>query len=910
MPASFERTTKIVKRFGGDPAILDTYEFDCEELPHVMSSEMKNADPNEIVVKLFLDQSMTFVDAAPILTDEPAKRNYLFETSLTQGVNVGKFYRCRIKNAVKILDDRHGEMLQITGEGVEIRLKESPLSHPQRLKTPQYAITKWILDYNQEVASVPNSDKEQLFGNGTITNGKVVTGPETTVLLDDSHSLKQNWTPGSVKNYYDGFDLLIQRQSLSQGQGGLNIEYYIDYLYPNTVGHSDKQFIQVIAKEFGLDDSGVTVDPISTVLPELEDTEIIDNTKYYDSVVLECDAISGTLPVIRGIYFSDLEHARLRDDYDGSTTYALDDQVKVVDNAARTIRFYKSLTDSNTGNTPPTAGSPASSGFWEEDFIQDNRYSPLTNNLEIWRANMAAHGFSEISADYEGFFVDPNFVRANFDRGDLDHYQYVTMKDVTRIATSNANIPTLAEEHDGKRFLVGQDSSVAITTEPFASNKAKIAEYDESVDAWRFSKAPEADEVIYDVATSKLYKYVGTYPSGDWQVLWDINVGAAWQTSPAHPVKSVSLKPDIHGNANAAVEFLFDWNTDILTGGDSRNRYSRGYWLNFWNPVPRFDMGAGYAIGEICKQPFLDTENLTYSQQGILGYNGKHGEDKGPIQGITFVLTASIEDAADKLLDFKANQNVTFWIIDKFLRVHFIDDVIPANGKPARFTMGFGLDQTGEPNLWVNRVDDLEEIFGLTIPAFFGLKQEENAGVTFDWNFVYGWGILSADSYNDEPKFYAAGRDSYRDDLAGRLQVAWEYFINSTQSLFEASEAGPAIVLADHAKLRIEDLFYVKQLVVSSIDTPLTNPHTKVFQDHTETDYRNAELTAKSLAAKGKAFRPVKHITADLDVRLQKGMRFKVADGTEYVAIEVNQITNDDGALMEISAIPKLVIGI
>ena len=79
---------------------------------------------------------------------------------------------------------------------------------------------------------------------------------------------------------------------------------------------------------------------------------------------------------------------------------------------------------------------------------------------------------------YIGGFPDPNFVRVNYDRGDLGFYETITLKDVTRVITGNSGIPTAAEIHDGKRILVGLDKSAAVTTEPFASNKQKIAEYD------------------------------------------------------------------------------------------------------------------------------------------------------------------------------------------------------------------------------------------------------------------------------------------------------------------------------------------------------------------------------------------------------------------------------------------------
>ena len=212
-------------------------------------------------------------------------------------------------------------------------------------------------------------------------------------------------------------------------------------------------------------------------------------------------------------------------------------------------------------------------------------------------------------------------------------------------------------------------------------------------------------------------------------------------------------------------------------------------------------------------------------------------------------------------------------------------------------------------NTAVNRIDDLEEVFGVTIPAIFGLNEEENAGITFDWNYVKAWGFFYGDSYSDnEPIYYTGGATSYVDDLYSRLEQAGELFLNSVTNLYELSPDPPAVTIPHHARLKVEDIHYIKQLVVTSHDTTGDNPHFRIQQDANETDYNNAKVTARSMAAKGAVFRPVKHFFSDLDVRLRKGMRFQTIDGKEWVAISVRQTVNDDGDKMEISATPRLVL--
>ena len=915
MPGSFNYgSVNIVKRYGGDPAIPVSYKFDCLSNLHVLGITLSNADPNEVTLKLFLDNKTTFVSSQPILIDESSKWNYLIECYLKQGATSGKFFRCRIKNAVKTLDERHGIVLQVSCEGVEVRVKESPVSHPKKFNTPAYALTSYIADYNRTA----QIDQEKLYGNGVITNDKVVTAASTTVLLDDAASLKQNWIPGGIKTYYDIFEMIIQRSSLSPPQGGTNKEYFIDYEYPNNeFGNSDKKWIKMIAKEFGLQDSGITITPKSFANPESQGTEIVDNTKYFDKVILECDSTSGSLPMDRTRILSDIEHGKYRDEYDHTKTYGKDDVIKWADKANKRVRFYKSLKDNNTAALP-VGTAPDSNASWDEDVYRSNAISPLTNNLEIWKANISAFKaphlgsghtdtLSAVSASsgYIGMFPDPNFVRVNSDRGDLPYYYTITLKDVTRILTGNSGIPTGSEVHDGQRILVGLDKSVPVTTAPFAANKQKIAEYDAHSKKWIFSKNPEDDDVVSDHSTARLYRYKGTFPNGSWTILWDINSGAGWQTTPWHPVKSMKLTDDSNGVKNAAVEFLFNWNTDLLTGGDARNRYSRGWWLAFYNPTPRRHISSKYPIGKVFKKPFLDTNNMRYATDGTIGFSDIRGEDHGPIQGKRMTLTSSIEDSNNRPLDFKANQKIIFWVLDKYMHVHYAEEEINANGKPQTFILAYGANSS--QNLWVNRVDDLEIVYGLTIPAFFGLSQEERSGIVFDWEFVRGWGCFYADSYSDEPRYYTGGADSYVQDLGGRLNVVYEYFINSFQSLFTPSDLGPAIVLADHAKIKIEDLHDIKQLIVMSDDDIVDNPHIKILQDQNVTDYNNAKIIARSEREKAKVFRPVRHITSDLDVRLQKGMRFATSDGRKWAVISVKQIIDDDGATMEIVATPRLV---
>ncbi|MCJ8306708.1 MAG: hypothetical protein HRU07_06625 [Nitrosopumilus sp.] len=629
------RHCTIVKRPGGDDSINDDYSFDVESKELIVSSEFNNDDPNEIILKLRLDQQDTFLKTAPILTEEESKKNYLIECYNQQGINKGKFFRCRIKNTVAIHDDTYGQLLQVTGEAVEVRVSETPVSHPLRFKTPAYAMTQYMIDYNK--VATKHQYQEKLYGFGIITKGKVVTSLDSTVLLDDTATLKQHWIPGGIKNYYDVFDDVIQKLSLSQAQKGTNKEFFLDYEYPNNeFSGAYRLWIKVIAKEFGADDSGITIDPISPENPEEDSTEIIDNTKYFDRVILECDSQSASIPMARTRFFSDWEHAKLRDEYDYSTTYQKDDQIKCTDRILKTVRYYKSKQNNNT-HALPVGISPDSNDWWDEDFHKSNRYSLLTNNLEIWKANLSGYLGDGICTNptelndsvscqsgYIGAFVDPNFVRMNTDYGDLDHYDYISIKDIIRIAVNDSGIPINDDVYDGQRFIPGQNKNNPITIEPFASNLQRVAEYDKSENTWKFSREPQQDDVIFDHSTLNFYKYDGVFPDGSWKLFYDYATG--WQTLPVHPVKSMRLTTDIHGISNAAVEFYFDW-------GDGTSRHSRGYWFTHYHPTPRKYISPSYPVGKIFSEPFLDTHNYSVDSAGEIGYSGLGAEDQSRIRG-------------------------------------------------------------------------------------------------------------------------------------------------------------------------------------------------------------------------------------------------------------------------------------
>ena len=112
-------------------------------------------------------------------------------------------------------------------------------------------------------------------------------------------------------------------------------------------------------------------------------------------------------------------------------------------------------------------------------------------------------------------------------------------------------------------------------------------------------------------------------------------------------------------NIRSAIEVCYRFNT--ITGlpatvGDN----SKGAWINFSFPFPLStynaiteDVGDLYGGGTnastVTQPSFLDTQNMSYTHDGYLGFNQTSSEDLGPLNAISFYTRLGIYDGTNEL---------------------------------------------------------------------------------------------------------------------------------------------------------------------------------------------------------------------------------------------------------------------
>jgi hypothetical protein len=180
------------------------------------------------------------------------------------------------------------------------------------------------------------------------------------------------------------------------------------------------------------------------------------------------------------------------------------------------------------------------------------------------------------------------------------------------------------------------------------------------------------------------------------------------------------------------------------------------------------------------------------------------------------------------------------------------------------------------------------------------LAEKEFTGVKFDWRFVKGFGIFYEGSYH-EKGLYIGGTDTAMDQITQSLmQVGgmiydileksvqgWGLLYNKLSNAldpdttsgkeFEADKSVKSNYIIRQSTLAIEDLHFVKDLMVNSDDSPVTNARTSIEHMGNEEDYINAKLYAKSVKARSSFFPQQWHLRSLGDVNMKLGYRFRVS---------------------------------
>lgn len=541
------------------------------------------------------------------------------------------------------------------------------------------------------------------------------------------------------------------------------------------------------------------------------------------------------------------------------------------------------------------------------------------------------NGYDSSNNRYVGLVPDWNLCKDVYEKQDHeDQYESISIKWVHQISNSP---PSSALTYHGQRILVGSSG-----TGDFVGQSNKLAQYDNNTSSWHFSKSPDTGDTIINFDDGKVYQWSGSAWSVAWQVEGNTNNRTSSDVSnplspasPFHLVKDVYKVQGFEGTPNSGIEFRYAWETEgilVPSSIDSANtksiiarKNSRGAWIWFWNPFPRLSWsegGTSRSVGEqyggngstVFGSGFTTLNiynNSALSNQTTYQYNrGLKSEDLGKISAISFKIKFGIYAAPvnqwnddyfsqipDKYLVVgEANMPMVFWAVDMFDRVWYKTFTVRYNGKWQQQTIQFG--DMSQANLYIPRWDELSTFLGIPLSQFnFMLKEKEYTGVAFDWRFVRGWGIQYMGAY-DSTGFYNAGIDEWKDKAEefGNTVANGIYNIPAAVSNFftdlgntvtgntvkeNKEKLNIAYSYKNQATIALDDLHYVKELVVNSDETDyVSDPRTEIKYYGNVNDYLTAKALARSDRERLSFYPQYWHLRSFGDVRMRVGKSFKI----------------------------------
>ena len=821
-----------------------------------------------------------FITSGPILIDSETKSKYWIDAQIIQkdsnGMDIeGELFRFQIGTPIIENTDK-GLFLTLPLSAVEYRLRESLDSEQLILQTPKEAFITRVFNYfNHQGPDAP----------------LIVINDFADIELPDDNVLKQNWLSQGPVTAQRSLVEIIERLANPAVVGGSFTDFY--YFFEPDPNATKTIFIK--AEEFGARSSDVILDvlaPSGTTVEEKQ-TFQTDNLRFKDVVIVRGANSAHRLPIEHTRFASDVEHAKVSLAYDAGTTYDAGEYVQF-DIGSGVIELFKSLVDSNLNNQPdisPTEWNNLSTSI---------EFSPWTNDSDQWTTNSAGH--VSPPSPFVGFALDMNLARADYDRTDVyNEFETITFKWVTKVGVNDPSSEPVDEIFEGQRYIVGTSP-----TGDFAGQANKLAQYDTSVTpaVWRFSNdpifvagdPPEQDSIL-DLETGQIFKFDGSV----WVVAWTLSSDAGI-SSPLHPIKSIA---NVLGATDvlSAVEYEYDWDTV----SDVQNQASRGAWWHLFFPFPRqANGGAGIDVGDLYKQPILDFINLDITPRGLTGWNeGLDSEDLGNFRGINVKMRLSIRDDSNDLIDFIYDMPIVWWFLDKFDRIVYTETKIRRNGEWDSIVFPAGPD--AKMQLYDNRIDELVNLLGYTLPFNFFLQEKEYTGVRFDWRNVKAMGCFYKDSYDQNFFYKNAETDLFENFIQHITQIGLNLLTTFDEPL--------ANVVVDTAKLALDELTLIKDSYVSSRDESQDDSRQKLASITSQSDYINMKILAQGIEVRDAFFPQFQTLDGYGDVRLRLGLTF-VAQGTRVpnspltmvVGEVTHSVTQNGGYRIEVIGVNKFVV--
>ena len=865
------------------------------------------------VLSLYIEGDGKFVRTAPILIDKEAPDKYLIQIEMKQDGKASELQRYRLSTPTFTDDPDLGEIMQIPLESIAYNaLKENRCALNDELVTPKERVVN-VLTFNN--------------GQGGSEN-VILAFDFSDIDIPDNDSLQFDYKPTSPKPIGELLDKVIERIEQAGPLGGV----FRNFFYHTFADPISTNIVNIFFQEFGLNDSGVIIDPDNDQDASPNDKALMTSNKKRKKIaIVKFGLKSGSLRMEHARFASNFIHASNRAEWISNNPYLEGDVVKWTDTSQNpnVIRFFTAVNDITSTQDPDTdnpnwfedftiippwsanarytvpevvyritggavnffvstvengpLAQPPELNVTDWDPIMTARpesthepfvtYTPFTNDLFNSQRNLAA--VDNPPAGYFGYALDWNYERILNDIPDYtNRFKIVTGKSIRRI--ENTPPSSLGREvYDGFRVLVG-----TVPTGDFVGHANQIAEYVRDVfqgisPHWEFSDNPITNDTIpLNHATGNALRFDG----GNWVTAWTIADNG--KPAPVHLVRSMYLVKGSSGIPGQEIRQRFDWK-DSIEGGEDNNRTSRGAWYHDMYPKPISDsistnLGGAYGGDgtNFPSNPRINHINLNQNRKGLIGYNrGLDSEDMGRITVHSFKTKIGIFRSTDDSEKSKGKKNIpmVYWRKDFNSRFFFKDFSIPENNE--FFTVDVSLPPFGPTNLYFNRIDELTKVLGYTLPYDFFIQEKEFSGVKYEFRKNDSWGYFMKGSYNDVGMYtgcYKNYIDRYIESGTQLIPDILE-FINDVatgQPLDDFTSLSSDI---DHTVLTTDEEYYVKEGYAIFPTEPVDDPRTDFIQMQEENDYLTARAKGNARIIKNDFYPNERHIACGTNLDIKYG---------------------------------------
>lgn len=410
------------------------------------------------IIKLKVPKNGRYVRSPPFLNDEFSKQNYLVEIQFHTGSDDGFLFRGELGEPTVIQDENFGEIISIPCESIFRSIRETYGSRVELKQNPQTRFIQLIIDY----------DISHQASNGTLIQFGGVS-PFDAINLPGSSVLNRVWIPFGPTRVKKLLNEVIDVLEDAPQVGGK----LLDFFYDENPDLTSTRTTNIFAEEFGLNSSGVVIDPI-TFGPVGEGAEKnkqvnTDNISYKNHIVAKGDSRSGTTPPELQRFRSQLLNGQNRPVHIIAKTYEEGEGVRQKFlGSFPDQRFFTAL--ASTSATPSLTPTGAVDPTWFEDFTidPDNTGSfnqtaffspnPWFSDKTLADANLIGKGNNVFQPggeleDSAGAFFDWNIERTLYDRPIKDDFfERVSVKSVIK----RANTPPLKiDAYNGYRLILG-----------------------------------------------------------------------------------------------------------------------------------------------------------------------------------------------------------------------------------------------------------------------------------------------------------------------------------------------------------------------------------------------------------------------------------------------------------------------